>query len=841
MKIQIHHSLKTAAFAALALVAVNATAATNAWISPVSGKWETSTNWSLGSPSSTDSGFVTNAGTKTVTIDATTATFTSTMTVANLTFGSPTNSSTNTLFLNNIGTGTPLHVVSNLTLLPGGTITITNSALTVDNGNTPLTIPNGSYVQLGGVVTVNNSILNTSNALETIVGILNGGAGPGTINMTNSVFTPHQLTVGTFSDGTANFVNCTSVLGTAFVLGQVNGYSGNANIIGGQFLATNTHSGFFANLVEIGDRGPGNLTVSNADVQFGGTTLGDIRGSAGTITLQSGTMTLGKTSLGNDAEPGPPGPTASGSILVSGGQMTVTELHIGVAATGTVSVVNGTLSAPIVTIGETNTATGTLNISGGSTYISSYLSVGSNNPNASVSVTAGALYVTNASHTATTILNGGTLFQGAGVFKTDNLIITNGGGVITISNIVLGANAGTTNTLAVSGTLTLTNATLGIGNDGTTNAGAGTGIATITNGTLNATTVNLGSTAGGVGSLTVQSNAAVNISSNLTLVSSSLTTTSTITMSGGSLNVTNGIVRVGAAGAASVAQNAGTVTVRQLQLGNLGSAGNYILSGGTLRAIAAVNSGDRISLNFILVNGGDLDGSGTTVIVGEGHNATMQVDSGSSRAGFMYCGYSPGFTGTYLQNGGVSIVYTNLIVGDCVSGAIGVPTLNGGSLSVTNPAHTAVLDIRNGTFTLNPGATLVVDHLVMTNACGHFVNLGGTLIENGARTLSPSLDADGDGVSNAAEIAAGTDPLNPNSVFQLKNVTRTNGTSLRLDWTTVGGHSYVVQTNGNLGGGIFHDLSPVIVVPGTGEAATNYTHTNGAAAGSRFYRVRLGP
>src|SRR5882672_5493673 len=114
-------------------LAIDAFAANNIYTNSISGKWEASTNWSLGAPSTNDFAFITNSGSKAVTIDGVTSTnFPGTMTVANLTISSPTNSYTNTLILSDAGTNRPLHVVSNLTVLPGGTLTITNSALTVD-------------------------------------------------------------------------------------------------------------------------------------------------------------------------------------------------------------------------------------------------------------------------------------------------------------------------------------------------------------------------------------------------------------------------------------------------------------------------------------------------------------------------------------------------------------------------------------------------------------------------------------------------------------------------------------------------------------------------------------
>jgi hypothetical protein len=157
----------------------------------------------------------------------------------------------------------------------------------------------------------------------------------------------------------------------------------------------------------------------------------------------------------------------------------------------------------------------------------------------------------------------------------------------------------------------------------------------------------------------------------------------------------------------------------------------------------------------------------------------------------------------------------------------------------------------------------------LTNACGTFIKAGGTLITYNMPTLDPTLSAVGDGIpngwkqqygfdpfdptvagadpdhdgqNNLNEYLAGTDPLNPNSVFKMTGAMLTNKTDIRVGWTTVSGHSYVVQTNGSPGGGAFDDLSPVIQAPpGTGESTTTYVHTNGAANRALFYRVRLGP
>ena len=411
-----------------------------------------------------------------------------------------------------------------------------------------------------------------------------------------------------------------------------------------------------------------------------------------------------------------------------------------------------------------------------------------------------------------------------------------------------------TNPLALSGgsTLIITNAALGLGNNGTTN-GAGIGIASITGATINVTTLNLGSTGGGLGLLTLQSNALVNVVSNLTVVSDSLTATSSVTLGGGSFTELNGLTRIGSSGNGLLTISAGNHTFRQITLGStngLGSGGFHFLGGHVTLLGFGTGPGQGLNSNWILWEGGDLDGDGTSLTIANGNDSTVTIPAYAANVrgqlDSMYVGYTAGNIGTFNQAASSSVVVITdqmiLGTGDCENGAQGYVNLSGGTLYVTNATHTANLDVRNGTFILGPGATLVVDNLILTNACGHFIRQpGGILITNNAPQLNPNYDADGDGQSNGAETLAGTDPLSPSSMFQITSLVKTNGNSIRVDWTTAGGHSYVVQTNGSLGSGTFHDLSLPMVVPGTAEGTTNYVHTDGATDGTKFYRVRLGP
>ncbi|MGN6552726.1 MAG: hypothetical protein ACTHLW_03210 [Verrucomicrobiota bacterium] len=853
MKSQMVHSLKLTAFIALAglFFSLPALAQPNIYTNTSSGKWEGSSNWSLGAPAATNSIYITNSAPTTpltVTIDATTSSsFSNTMTVADLTLSSPANAYTNTLFLNSAGTSMPLHVISNLIVRPGGALTISNSALTVDNGTIPTTNDLGSDVEFdGGPVRAFNSTIDTSHAMYTTVGgYIFGGGGTGSLTMSNCIFTPHNFYVGYLFNGTATFENCSNVFGYGLTMGGAALAVGNLSFNGGTWIATNSYSGPESLLINLGVNGTGNLTISNANVQFGATAIGN--SGVGSLVVRSNVViTLGKTFLGLA------NPHSSGTFSIDGAQVSLPELHI-VQGTGMVNVANGTLTVPTVSIGETNTATGTLNITGGTTLISSSLTARSNSlALASIYVTGGALHVTNAMHSATTIMNGGSLSLGAGVFDTDNLILANGGSVTAINHFSVGRTAGATNTLALSGgsTLILTNAALGLGNNGTTNA-AGTGIATITDATINVTSLNLGSTAGGLGLLTLQSNALLNVQSNLTVVSSSLVATSSITFDGGSFTASNGLTQIGSSGNGLLTISGGNHTFRQITLGSnngLGTGGFHFLGGHVTLLGAGTGPGQGLNSNWILWEGGDLDGSGTCLTIANGDDSDVSIPAYAlnvrGQLDSMYVGYSAGKIGTFKQAASSSVVMVTrqMILGDCVSNAQGDVILSGGTLYVTNATHTANLDVRNGTFTLGAGATLVVDNLILNQGCGHFMKQpGGTVITNNAPQLSPDLDADGDGESNAAEALAGTDPLNPSSVFQMTSVVRTNGNSNRVDWTTVGGRSYVVQTNGNVDSDTFRDLGLPIVVPGTAEGATNYVHTNGATNSATFYRVRLGP
>jgi len=107
---------------------------------------------------------------------------------------------------------------------------------------------------------------------------------------------------------------------------------------------------------------------------------------------------------------------------------------------------------------------------------------------------------------------------------------------------------------------------------------------------------------------------------------------------------------------------------------------------------------------------------------------------------------------------GSTATISNLVIGNCASGAVGVVNVDGGSLYVTNAAHDAVLDVRDGQLILNSGL-LQIDKLVMTNVCGLFIPQWRNAVDLEVRCWGQNVDADGDGMPNGWEQTYGFDPL----------------------------------------------------------------------------------
>jgi hypothetical protein len=95
-------------------------------------------------------------------------------------------------------------------------------------------------------------------------------------------------------------------------------------------------------------------------------------------------------------------------------------------------------------------------------------------------------------------------------------------------------------------------------------------------------------------------------------------------------------------------------------------------------------------------------------------------------------------------------------------------------------------------------------------------------------TVFGNGDDDGDGQTNADELIAGTDPLNPSSRFQINTIlTRPSG--FTLTWTPVPGKIYRIEARENLSSGTWDPIATGL---------TSGTYTDPAISPSRkFYRI----
>jgi hypothetical protein len=699
-------------YLASALLALSALGATNTWTG-ASGAWQDGTQWSLGVPPSRNDhiDFITNAGVRTVVVDYSTShMYPSTMGISNLTLSVPFGTNgLNTLYLSNTTYATPLNITNSLTVGLGGALYLSNSALAFP-------APGVSSLYDDGQVTLSNSWIYATNAFPLIF-IANS---PGNTN-------------GSL------VLNGGGIYGFYLAVGHGAGAKGSLTINDGLVSFP-----FFATNLVVGSSGSagGTLTVNGGQVQANITTIG--AGASGTVTMQGGSFSSSMLTIGY-------APGGTGVVSVFGGQLLATNLVVGFYnGDGTLVVgSNGVVAAAKLLVASNDLYTshahgtvvvqpgGTLNVTNGNFLVGA----GSGSTGA-VSVVGGTLAVTNG---ILGIGNGGDINSGTG---TGSMLVSNA--TVTAASVMLGSSVGGSGDLIIDngGTVTVLGGLMGY--DAEVKQGGSLEVVyransfafedpnlhnrivigykrnaalKMTGGKVLAPEIVIGLT-NGTGSLNL-TNGSVTVS-NL-LVGLKASGTGVVNIVGGTLTATNGVVQVGPAGSGQVNISGGSTAISQLLLGgtNSGAVGGLHMTGGHLRLLSLLR------VNAFDLGGGDLDGTGGTVVVGDMHDGSMTVSGGmATNIGSLLVGYSPGRTGTFAQDGGYVSVVTNVVVGDCASGAVGNVTLNGGYFFAQNADHNAVFNLRNGTVVLNPGAALIVDTLVLTNSCGHFTHNGGYISYN---------------------------------------------------------------------------------------------------------------
>jgi hypothetical protein len=75
------------------------------------------------------------------------------------------------------------------------------------------------------------------------------------------------------------------------------------------------------------------------------------------------------------------------------------------------------------------------------------------------------------------------------------------------------------------------------------------------------------------------------------------------------------------------------------------------------------------------------------------------------------------------------------------------------------------------------------------------------------------LDADGDGVSNGAEFAAGTDERNAQSFLRIDGIRRNDATGWHVQFTAVSNRTYSLQTRDLQGDANWKSVADIVAAP----------------------------
>jgi len=190
------------------------------------------------------------------------------------------------------------------------------------------------------------------------------------------------------------------------------------------------------------------------------------------------------------------------------------------------------------------------------------------------------------------------------------------------------------------------------------------------------------------------------------------------------------------------------------------------------------------------------------------------------------------------------IVGTNVITGELAQGTD--PTrlvFSNRAISAGSGGHFYVgpMMLRTFAFT-NRTARVVAPAVIFSSGSS---GEGGSQIPAGwwaqhfgvATGVSPEMDADADGLNNALEYAAGTDPSDPRSVLRIVSMQEEIG-GLRIAWESVPDKAYDIEVRESLAAGGWQ----VVLSNVPAAQATNRTTALAPrVGGEQFYRVRLAP
>lgn len=165
-----------------------------------------------------------------------------------------------------------------------------------------------------------------------------------------------------------------------------------------------------------------------------------------------------------------------------------------------------------------------------------------------------------------------------------------------------------------------------------------------------------------------------------------------------------------------------------------------------------------------------------------------------------------------------------------------VPTINGALATVRSidGAPSGGANVSVSGFNANVRGRVIRVDLAITPTTETYDQWATRIFGNsGLPAASPNADPDHDGLNNAAEFAAGTNPLDPSSALRLLGVTVT-GSQATIGWQSIVSKQYVLESATNVDGP-WADAASVLASNSIAQASV----ARPPASPQLFYRVRL--
>ncbi|MEW6386615.1 MAG: autotransporter-associated beta strand repeat-containing protein [Thermodesulfobacteriota bacterium] len=592
-------------------------------------------------------GSLTKAGAESLTLSGANTYTDTTLSAGTLVAGSDTAFGTGTLTIGNntavqaSGTRTLSNAVTvggNFAIEGGASDNLTlGGGISLGGATRTITVNSAGSSIFSGVVSGTGSITKAGTGTLTLSGA-NTYSGNTTVNAGTLAASGGNNRLSTSGNTTINAGGTINLNGNNQDLDQLNG-AGNLNNIGAVTIGTGTFSGAISGTGSLSKTVAGTLTLSGANTYSGGTTISNgttMLGSdsalgTGTLSINGGRIDAVNTrSLSNAVSVG-------GDFTIGGGatdNLTISgTVNLGGATrTLTVSSSGSTTLGGAISNGSLNKAgTGSLTLSGSSSYSNTTLSAGTLVAASDLAFGVGTLTIDGG-----TLQASGTHSLANNVSVTSNFAI--GGGAT--DNLTLGGTmdlGGATRTITVNSTGSTTFGGV-VSNGDLTKNGTGSltlsGANTYTDTRINAGTLFAGSdTAFGTGTLTLTTNSALGASGSHSL-NNAVTVSGNFAIEGGA----NDSLTLG--GAISIGAGTRTITVNStgtsILAGNISGGGSIIKAGTGSLTLSGTNTYNNTTLTAgtliagndtpfgtgnLTINGGALQASGTrslneTVTVG---------------------------------------------------------------------------------------------------------------------------------------------------------------------------------------------------------------------------------